>query len=597
MRGAVHDPNAMTLTIKNSTEPNSPGKPGAPSQNSENNPGQNPRSNPVCLEVSVTIRSLPTEAGGLTQPIREEGRTVIVFDNGAVLRTANNLPVGLTVILSNSSGRDVVCRVVGGRNLPNVKGYIEVEFIEPIKDFWGIHQDPNSVTVAAPPVTPLAPRETPVPPPAALPAAPPAAPPRAVALPEPPVKPASVSLGSGPTFEDIPGLLSVPSSPVAREPKAQSARPGPEKIAKDDSNYNLSEIAQPTSVANWRSAAPEPPAEKRAIPATRDASPITSPASVPSHDFMEKGLLAYERLQSAPNESSGHMPFILGVAAVVLAGICAVVFYVHRSAAPDSAEKTDVVSQPTMPETSAAKNPPQHVQSPKEESAQVAPQTKAQAQAQPIAVDQAQPAAAVAPIPAVVTSTVTTNTRTEAGNVRPQAENAIVTNQPSPSPSRRSAIPNLKMSSPSAPNKNTSNLGEGAAPMTDIASTEAVGGTPPGGLLMSAGRTSNAPAPPPSAPAPAPVVAAKTTRDPKLISSPRLAYPTAARQANIQGSVTVSASIDENGKVVSAKALSGPMLLRQAAVESVSQWKYSPGLVEGKPAPSQVTVNVDFRLN
>ena len=581
----------MTLTIKNPTEPNSPAKPGAPSQNSENSPGENPRSNPVCLEVSVTIRSLPTEAGGLTQPIREEGRTVIVFDNGAVLRTANNLPVGLTVILSNSNGRDVVCRVVGGRNLPNVKGYIEVEFIEPIKDFWGIHQDADSVAVVAPPVTPLAPREAPAPPPAA--------PPRAVALPEPPVKPASVSLGSGPTFEDIPGLLSVPSSSVARELKTQSARPGPEKLVKkDDSDYNLSGIANPTSVANWSSAAPEPTAEKRAIPATRDASPTASPASVPSHDFMEKGLLAYERLQSAPQESSGHMPFILGVAAVVVAGICAVVFYAHRSAAPDSAEKTDaVVSQPNMPETSAAKNPPQHVQAPKEESAQLAPQAKAQTQAQPIVVDQAQPTAAVAPIPAVVTSTVTTNTRTEAGNARPQAENAVVTNQPSPTPSRRPAIPNLKMSSPSSPNQNPSNLGEGAAPMTDIASTEAVGGTPPGGLLMSSGRTSSAPAPPPSAPAPAPVAAAKTTRDPKLISSPRLAYPTAARQANIQGSVTVSASIDENGKVVNAKALSGPMLLRQAAVESVNQWKYSPGLVDGKPVPSQVTVSVDFRLN
>ena len=86
-------------------------------------------------------------------------------------------------------------------------------------------------------------------------------------------------------------------------------------------------------------------------------------------------------------------------------------------------------------------------------------------------------------------------------------------------------------------------------------------------------------------------------RDPKLISSARLVYPAAARQSNIQGTVTVSANIDENGKVVSAKALSGPILLRQAAVDSVKQWKYSPGLVDGKPAPSQVTVNVEFRLN
>jgi protein TonB len=587
--GAVHDPNAMTLTIKNSPEPNSLGKPGAPSQNSENNPGENPRSNPVCLEVGVTIRSLPTEAGSLTQPIREEGRTVIVFDNGAVLRSANNLPLGLTVILSNSNGRDVVCRVMGGRNLPSVKGYIEVEFLEPVKDFWGIHQDADSVSVAVPPPTPLAPQEAPVPPPSAF--------PRAATLLEPAAKPGSVSLGSGPTFEDIPGLLSVPPAAVAREPKIQAARPGLEKMTRDDSKYNLSEKAQSTSVANWPSADPELSKEKRGIPATNDVSPTTSP--IPSPDYMEKGLLAYERLQSTSHESSGQMPFILGVAAIVLAGVCGVVFYMNRKTAPDSAAKTEVVSQPTSSETSAAKNlpQPQHVQVSQEQPAQVTPQTKAQNQAQSIAVAQVQPAAAVAPIPAVVTNTETANSPTEPGNPRPQAENAVVSKLPSPSPSRRPAIPNLKMGSPSAPKQNHSNLGEGAAPMTDIASTEAVGGTSPGGLLMSSGRTSNAPAPPPSAPAAASVVSAKPTRDPKLISSTRLVYPAAARQANIQGTVSVSANIDENGNVVSVKALSGPMLLRQAAVESVTQWRYSPALVDGKPTPSQVTLNVDFRLN
>ncbi len=267
----VHDRNAMTVTIKNSPESNSPGKPGASSQNSENNPGQSPRSNPVCLELGVTLRSLPTEAGGLAQPIREEGRTVIVFDNGAVLRSASNLPVGQTVILSNPNGRDVVCRVVGGRNLPSVKGYVEIEFIEPVKDFWGIHQDVNFVSVAAPPVAPLAPRETP--------AAPPSEPSRAAAPLESPAKPASVSLGSGPTFEDIAGLMSVPPSAATRESKPHSARPGPEKMAKDDSDYNLSATAEPTSVANWRPSDSELPAEKRSIAATREALPITSPAT------------------------------------------------------------------------------------------------------------------------------------------------------------------------------------------------------------------------------------------------------------------------------------------------------------------------------
>jgi protein TonB len=128
--------------------------------------------------------------------------------------------------------------------------------------------------------------------------------------------------------------------------------------------------------------------------------------------------------------------------------------------------------------------------------------------------------------------------------------------------------------------------------MTEIASTEPIGGTPSAGLLTSAGRTSNPPAPPS-----APVAAPKIVSSPKLVSSTRPIYPATAKQSSIQGTVTVSANVDETGKVSSARALNGPLLLREAAVEAVKQWKYSPGLTDGKPTPSQVTVGVEFRLN
>ena len=591
VRGAAHDWNAMTLTIKNSPDSNSPGKPGAPSQNSENNSGQSPRSNPVCLELGVIIRSLPTEANGLTQPIREEGRTVIVFDNGAVLRSTNNLPVGQTVIVSNPNGRDVACRVVGGRNLPNVKGYVEVEFIEPVKDFWGIHQDAPPLAVAAPPVTPFAVREKSV--------QPSAPPPRVASLLDSPGKPTSVSLGRGPTFEDIPGLMSAPPSAVTREPKTEPARPAPEKIAKETPNYNLSEIADPTSVANWRPPESELPPEKRAIAAMRDALSTASSTPAPKRDFMSKGLMAYEQPRPSSSASGGRMPMILGAAAFVLAGVGAVVFFMHRGTAPVPDAKADTVSQPSLPEPLAAKSAPQHVQAPQGESAQAAAQTQSKIQAQAVAVGQAQPPATIAAVPAVVTSTENTDSRTDPGKARRQEENAVVTKQPNLSSSRRPAIPNLKIGAPSAPRRNPANLGDGAAPLTDIASTESIGGNPPAGLLTSSGRTSNPPAPPPSATdlAAAPVAAAKTVREPKLISSTRPVYPPTARQSEIQGNVTISANIDQNGKVVSARALNGPMLLRQAAEEAVRQWKYSPGLVDGKPAPSQVIVGVEFRLH
>jgi periplasmic protein TonB len=590
VRATVHDRDAVTLTMKDSPELNGPGKPGAPSQNSENKSGQSPRSNPVCLEVGVTIRSLPNEANGQTQPIREEGRTVIVFDNGAVLRSTNQMPIGQTVILSNPHGRDVVCRVVGGRNLPSVKGYVEVEFLEPVNDFWGIHRDGNATAVAPPPAAlPAPPREVPAPPPPPL---------RATAPLEASTKPPSVSLGSGPTFEDIPGLVGTSASSSTREPKIAPARPAPEKTTKVASDYNRSEVASPTSLANWNSTPAEVPAEKHAIAAMREALSTTS--SAPTHDFLSKGLMAYEQPRTSSSGSNGRTPLIVGVAALALAGVGGVVFVMHRNAAPAPVSKAAVVSKPSIPEPPAAKTAPEPVETTPEAAAPTPTPTPTQASAQPVAVEQAQPVAAASPVPAVVTTPATSDSRPESKNVRRPEKNAVAAKQPDlPSP-RRPVIPNLKIGSPSAPNRNLANPSDGPTPMTDIASTEAVGGVPAASLLTSAGRTSNPPAPPPSAlapPVPAPVAAPKIASSPRMISSTRPVYPEAARQSNIHGIVTVSANVDANGKVVSAKALSGPFLLQAAAVDAVKQWKYSPSMLDGKPVPSQVTVSVEFRIN
>jgi TonB family protein len=586
----------MTLTTKSFPEPVSPGKPGTSSQNPENSASQSSRSNPVCLEVAVTIRNTPAEAGSVTQPFREEGRTVIVFDNGAVIRSASSLPIGQTFILSNPNGRDVVCRVVGGRNLPSVKGYAEVEFVQPVKDFWSTHQDGGSIPVAAPPLTPVIAREPVAPP------APPPMPRAAIPL-DPPAKPASVVVGGGPSFSDIPGLVSKPVIPAPREVKAPPTRLGPERLPKVDSDYNLSGIAEPTSVASWRPPDSELPPEKRAIAAMREALSTSTPVPVskPPRDFMSKGLMAYEQPRSSSSDSSskGIIPWILGVAALVLAGVVGVVFYMRQGTPPAAVAKADAVSQAFAPQ------PPAINGEPKRDQTQSPTQAKPQAQ-QSFAVEPVQPAASTAAIPALATNTSPSSSRTEEENVRRQENNAAAAKQANLTVPRRPVIPNLKIGSPSAPNQHLPKAGEDAAPLTEISSTEAVGGTPSASLLTSAGRTSSPPAPPvalepatASAPSPvsAPVSAPKVVRDPKLITSIRPAYPAAAKQANIQGTVAVTANISVNGNVVAVRALSGPMLLRQAAEDAVKQWKYSPGTVDGKPAPSQVTLNVDFRLN
>ena len=70
-----------------------------------------------------------------------------------------------------------------------------------------------------------------------------------------------------------------------------------------------------------------------------------------------------------------------------------------------------------------------------------------------------------------------------------------------------------------------------------------------------------------------------------------------AKQTGVQGKVDVSAQVGVSGGVTNVKVIRGPMLLRGAAVDAVQRWKYSPELIDGKPAAAQITVSVEFRLN
>jgi len=82
-----------------------------------------------------------------------------------------------------------------------------------------------------------------------------------------------------------------------------------------------------------------------------------------------------------------------------------------------------------------------------------------------------------------------------------------------------------------------------------------------------------------------------TTRSPieggvlngKAISLPAPEYPEIAKPAHASGSVPVKITIDENGNVVGAEAISGHPLLRAAAVSAAREAKFTTTRVEGQP--------------
>jgi TonB family protein len=562
----------MTLTTKDSIDPASTSKPAAPAPNPENKSAQTPRSNPVCLELGVTIRSLPTESGGAFQPIREEGRTVIVFDNGAVLRCTGNLPVGQTVILSNPSGRDVICRIVGARNMPTIKGYVEVEFIEPIEDFWHIHQPIEPAVVASQSSANSAP-----PAPASV-----APAPRTVAGLETPArtaleKPAIAPVGSGPSFEDIAGLVSPPNRTATRELRVEPAKPARELRTKNEPVRTPTET-NGSALPSAKLPSSEPRNWKSEVLAAEESE------SELSRDFMSQGSLASPEASSSFSSSlSGGMPLRIGGAALLLAAIGGGMYFMQRGSAPVPAAQVAAPAQPPVKEA----EPALVAQAPGKQDTPQAVQT------QPAVIAHAQPAASIAPTAATASSRVARDLPSEERPDKSTPDKSANAGKTSEVASAHSqAIPNLKMKSPSAPKRNLAGQSDVAAPAAEIAPPEGATGMSSPGLLSAVARSGNQPAPPPVTPA----ELAARNRDAKLISSATAVYPQAAKVANIQGSVSILASIDSSGNVVDAKAESGPMLLRQAALESVRRWKYSPALVDGKPTATKTVVSVEFKL-
>lgn len=81
-----------------------------------------------------------------------------------------------------------------------------------------------------------------------------------------------------------------------------------------------------------------------------------------------------------------------------------------------------------------------------------------------------------------------------------------------------------------------------------------------------------------------------------VVYTPVPPYPAAASAAGVQGEVRVQARIDPSGNVASARVISGPPLLRDAALNAVQHWRYKPWTASGRPTATSTVAVVDFEL-
>lgn len=73
-------------------------------------------------------------------------------------------------------------------------------------------------------------------------------------------------------------------------------------------------------------------------------------------------------------------------------------------------------------------------------------------------------------------------------------------------------------------------------------------------------------------------------------------YPKAAREALITGIVTVEVTINEQGNVTAARALSGPVVLRNAATAAARAWKFKPSMLGDVPVATTSSITFNFKL-
>ncbi len=182
---------------------------------------------------------------------------------------------------------------------------------------------------------------------------------------------------------------------------------------------------------------------------------------------------------------------------------------------------------------------------------------------------------------------------------------------PAPAVVRAAAVPRHvfldkgKLLAPSYVPRQVAMLKE--APLPDDAGGFGVEGGVPGGVPggqmggviggILGGMASSKPPAPTAVKSKAPIRVGGRIQAPRPISTAAPLYPPLARSARVQGTVVISAILDEKGDVVEMKIVSGPVLLYQAALDAVTHWKYEPTYLNGSPISVEMNINVIFQLS
>jgi TonB family protein len=605
------------------------------------------RADAVSLEIPVKVHgsivpNLSAGASPQAQPFEEQTSTMIVFPQGGVLKMSTNVGTGQVMVLTNLKSRqDAICRVIKVRAYGKTQSYVEVEFTSPQPGYWGVYfptDDPEAARAAQP-----EPAGVPVAPPAnatfapgsSAPvaetrqqeafAAPDAASSSAEKTPEPvvqaeqpkPVMPATLiskpklpesmfaSIG---TREDV-----LPSAAATRLPRASSFESGVKVVASADTDISdaIDALIVPTAPGARTSpktdeSGREASAGARSVasPAGRSAGAVSSLNPAPEQALPTPKQMFGVTLDSAsriPGKSSqregSKAPLFIGVAAVLALAAGGAYYYLHMRPSARAAAAAVVATapavQPTATQNSAVPNPVAQMPA---SNAPAVPQPAPELNAsQSLAAEPANGAVSESGLKSNLRATEPREKTHEAETLAPRHERAssVAVGE---SKAQAQAEPNVAIPSTfgalnTRPVVKAQSSSVGAAP-----SLEPGGSPAPEGTLSGIA----APPPPPKLAVPPKPVSNDPVRvggdvlPPKVISSVLPTYPALAQQAGVTGTVVVDTTIDKEGRVEKMKIVSGPVLLRDAALNALRQWRYAPSKLNGQPISVEMIVSIRF---
>jgi TonB family protein len=531
------------------------------------------------LEVPVGVwgsRRIVSSSGqpGRIDLFAEETCTVIVFPHGAVIRLSVAVAPGQMMMVVNRKSRQVVpCRVVNVRNFPNVRGYAEIEFFQSVTGFWGSYtpQGTLKLTARIPSATPEKPPKPG--PDSTRPASTQA---RIMTPSDPSPKPPPVV--SMPPDDFL--SSSLPKKAVSVFANAATASPTPPPIVRNKVESIESHAIQIPSV--------EKPVQRPDMVATPSESPfdamkqnVSKPNPLLSLALANSSKLAVTSTQELQRGESGSersgRSWIWGVSGPLLGQIIARTATERRPSPRSRMVFVWVIVTSLFMIGAAGIFLPHHGTAQSAATAQTNP-TPAASTVSSIAntTQSLQPesnSSSVVPLPIIAKTESFPGT-----HGRELADDVRISQPPVRTPNLERKIPNGNLlARPLAPRRSAAAIGRAVPPdLTGVDSNTGAGVLQ--GILGASPRLSG------------------RMKEPQLVSRSVPSYPAMAKQAGIEGEVTIDAVIDNTGKLTSMKVVSGALMLQQAALDSLRNWKYEPGYLDDKPVPVRTSITVKFRL-